>query len=180
MKKALIVIDLQNDYFPGGKMQLDNTQEVLENTNKLIKYAREQEYKIYFIQHIAKKEDAPFFVRNTQGVKLYNKLDLQNDLVIIKNYPNSFRETNLHEELLKHNIQDLLICGAMTHMCIDTTTRAAFDLGYKCTLVSDCCATKELKFQEKTIKSEDVQNSCLAALNGTFCDIFDTKELILN
>lgn len=180
MKKALIVIDLQNDYFPGGKMELDNTSEVLKNTNTLIQYARKKEYKIYFIQHIAIKENAPFFLPDTKGAELHEKLDIQNDAVIVKNYPNSFQKTTLEKELLKENIKDLIICGAMTHMCIDTTVRAAFDLGYKSTVVSDCCATKELKFEEKIIKSEDVQNSFLAALNGTFCDIYNTNDLILN
>ncbi|MGB5867825.1 MAG: cysteine hydrolase family protein [Arcobacteraceae bacterium] len=178
MKKALIVIDLQNDYLPGGKMELVNTTEVLENTNKLIQYARTQKYKIYFIKHISTKNGATFFLPHTKGVELSDKLDIQNDLVIEKNFPNSFRDTILENELQKENIQDLVICGAMTHMCIDTTVRAAFDLGYNCTLVSDCCATKDLKFKEKIIKSADVQNSYLSALDGTFCSVLDIKDII--
>jgi len=177
MKKALIIIDLQNDYFKDGNMELVDIDIVLNNTNKLIKYAREKEYKIYFIQHFSTKESATFFIPNTDGVKLHKDLDIQNDIIIKKNYPNSFRDTVLHQELQKEQIKDLIICGAMTHMCIDTTVRAGFDLGYNITLIEDACATKDLKFKDYIIKSKDVHNSFISALGGVFCKVFSTKEI---
>ncbi len=178
MKKALIIIDLQNDYFKDGNMELVDIDIVLNNTNKLIKYAREKEYKIYFIQHFSTKESATFFIPNTDGVKLHKDLDIQNDIIIKKNYPNSFRDTVLHQELQKEQIKDLIICGAMTHMCIDTTVRAGFDLGYNINLIEDACATKDLKFKDYTIKSKDVHNSFISALGGVFCKVFSTKEAL--
>jgi nicotinamidase-related amidase len=101
MKKALIIIDLQNDYFCGGNMELVNINEALNNANKLIKLARLKGYKIYIIQHFSTKKDASFFVENTNGVKLHRGLNLKDDLIIKKNYPNSFRNTILQEELQK-------------------------------------------------------------------------------
>jgi len=177
MKKALIIIDMQNDYFKGGVMELQNIDEVLVQTNKLIHFARKEKYKIYFVQHFAIKEGATFFVPNTNGVKLHKDLDIQNDFMIEKNYPNSFRDTVLHHELEKENINELIICGAMTHMCIDTTVRAGFDMGYKIELVSDACATKDLVFRDTIIKANDVQNSFMGALNGTFCEVKKVKNI---
>ena len=178
MKKALIIIDLQNDYFEGGSMELQNVNEVLTQINKLIQFARKEKYKIYFVQHFAIKEGATFFVANTNGVKLHKRLDFQNDMIIKKNYPNSFRDTNLQNELQKESINDLIICGAMTHMCIDTTVRAGFDLGYKIKLVSDACATKDLIFEDNIIKAQDVHGSFLSALGAVFCEVIDTEEII--
>jgi len=174
--KALIVIDLQNDYFKGGKIELVNSELALKEANIAIKIAREKGYKIYFIQHIAAKKDASFFLPNSYGVKLHENLDIQNDTIIQKHYPNSFRETTLKDELDKHNINKLIICGAMTHMCIDTTVRAAFDLGYKIELLANACATKDLSFNGNTVLAKDVQNSFLSALNGTFCNVVNSLQ----
>jgi len=178
MKKALIIIDMQNDYFCGGNMELQNIDEALNRTNELINFAREQKHKIYFIQHLSTREGATFFIPNTKGVKLNSKLDISNDMIIDKKYPNSFRDTTLKEELDKENINNLIICGAMTHMCIDTTVRAGFDLGYKITLANDACATRDLQFKDMTIKADDVHHSFMSALGSVFCEVKDTVEII--
>lgn len=178
MKKALLVIDLQNDYFKNGSMELKGIDEVLKQSNKLIVFAREKKYKIYFIQHVARNKNAGFFVPNTNGVKLHKNLDIQDDMIIKKNYPNTFRDTKLIKELKKENINDLIICGAMTHMCIDTSVRAAFDLGYKIELVNDACASKDLVFEEKVIKAADVNLSFLSALSSVFCEVKNTNKII--
>jgi len=176
MKKALIVIDLQNDYFGGGNMELVNIDATLKNTNKLIQYARKQEYKIFIIQHFA-EEGASFFALNTEGVEINKDLDIQSGIIINKKYPNSFRETKLHEELQANNIDSIIVCGAMSHMCIDTTVRAGFDLGYKIELVSDACATRDLQFKDEIIKAKDVHNSFMSALGSAFCEIKDTNKI---
>lgn len=178
MKKALIVIDLQNDYFCGGNMELQEINKALIQTNKLIEYARKEKYKIYFVQHFATKDDATFFVKNTKGVELNKDLDIQDDVIIEKNYPNSFRNTILKNELDKENISELIICGAMTHMCIDSSVRAAFDLGYKILVASDACTTKKLQFQDKIIKAQDVHFAFMSALESVFCEVKETEQII--
>ncbi len=173
MNKALIVVDMQNDYYIGGKNELTNIKEALENIVKLINKAHEAGEEVIFIQHIAKK-DAPFFAEGSKGVELHKDLPTQSqDSIIVKHYPNSFRETNLHQLLQSKNITHLTICGAMTHMCIDTTVRAAFDLGYKINLVANACATKDLNYNGEIIEAKYVQASFLAALNGTFCEVIE-------
>jgi len=178
MNKALIVIDMQNDYFPGGKMALQGIKEALQNTNDLIRFSRKQGYKIFFVQHTALGKEATFFVPDTPGVELYKELNIQEDTIIHKHYPNSFRETDLKEILDSENIHVLIICGAMTHMCIDTTVRAGFDLGYDITLAHDACATKDLQFGETTISAHEVHYSFVSAMGSAFCDVKSTEEVV--
>ncbi len=178
MKKALIIIDMQNDYFAGGKMELVGIDEAMENTIKLIEDAKAKEYEIFFIQHISTREGATFFLPNSEGVKLHMRFDVSVGTVIQKNYPNSFRGTSLQEKLQEKGIKNLIICGAMSHMCVDTTVRTAFDLGYNVELVSDACATKDLVFHGETIRTKDVQNAFMASLNGLFCKVKFTQEII--
>ena len=171
MKNALIVVDMQNDYYIGGKNELTGIKEALGNIVKLVNKAHKAEDEVIFIQHIAPK-DAPFFAKGSDGTSLHKDLPIQSqDSIIVKHYPNSFRETNLHQLLQSKNITNLTICGAMTHMCIDTTVRAAFDLGYKITLVSNACATKDLSYKSEIIEAKYTQASFLAALDGTFCEV---------
>ena len=178
MKKALIVIDMQNDYFVGGKMELNNIDIALNNTLKLIDYANKNNFPIYFIKHISNRADATFFLPNNSGVKLHKSLNTNLGKVIIKHYPNSFKDTNLNTELKDFKIDNLIICGAMNHMCVDSTVRAGLDLGYKIELIHDACATKDLEFNTKIIKAEDVHSAFMSALDGTFCKVKTTKELV--
>jgi len=134
---------------------------------------------IVFIQHLATKPNASFFIPGTSGAEIHLSIcPLENETVIIKNFPNSFRNTNLHQHLQTLDSTDLVICGAMSHMCIDTTTRAATDLGYLCTLISDACATRDLVFNDQKVKAADVQNAYMAALNGTFAQVISTEQFL--
>lgn len=178
MKKALIIIDMQNDYFAGGKMELVDIDEAMKNTLKLIEDAKEQKYEIFFIQHISTREGATFFLPNSEGVKLHTRFDVSIGTVIQKHYPNSFRETSLEAKLKEKGIKDLIICGAMSHMCVDTTVRAAFDLGYNVELISDACATKDLGFHGETIRAKDVHNAFMASLDGVFCEVKYTSHMV--
>lgn len=179
MKPTLLLIDIQNDYFSGGKMELVNMDEAAGNAQKLLTYFRKNNLPIVFIQHLATKPNASFFISDTSGAEIHNSvLPIVNETVIIKNFPNSFRNTNLHQHLQTLSSKDLVICGAMSHMCIDTTTRAASDLGYSCTLISDACATCDLVFNDQKVKAADVQIAFMAALNGTFAQVISTNQFL--
>ncbi len=95
----------------------------------------------------------------------------------VKHYPNAFRETGLLEHLRRKGIERLVVMGMMTHMCIDTTTRAAADLGFECTLVHDACATRDLAFGRKVVGATEVQTAFVAALNGLFAKVQSSDEL---
>ena len=150
---------------------------MLENTNSLMAYAKKQAYPIFCIQHLS-SQSGSFFLPDTVGAALHQDLNTQACQIIEKHYPNSFRETTLHQELQQQHINHLIIAGAMTHMCIDSTIRAAYDLGYRITLAEDACSTKELTFRGDRISAPTVQTTYLAALNGLFCDVVSTNAVI--
>ena len=179
MQPTLLIIDIQNDYFEGGKMELVNMDKATENAEKLLSYFRKNDLPIVFIQHLAIKPNASFFIPGTFGAEIHESIrPVANETVIIKNLPNSFRNTNLHQHLQSLGSTDLVICGSMSHMCIDTTTRAAADLDYSCTLISDACATRDLVFNDQKVLAADVQTAYMAALNGTFAQVISTEQLL--
>jgi nicotinamidase-related amidase len=172
-------VDLQNDYFSGGNMELVETQKAAANAQQLLSKFRKENLPIIHIQHISTRPGATFFVPETHGAKINEMVvPTENEKVVVKNYPNSFRETSLLVTLKDLKISDIVICGAMSHMCIDATTRAAFDLGFNCVVAEDACATKDLIFKERTIKASDVHASFMAALSVPYAKIESTEEII--
>ena len=179
MKSGLILIDLQNDYFPGGRMELVGIEQASLKARNLLESFREKERPIYQMQHIFHNGDAGFFMPETDGIDIHERIKpLSNERVIQKHYPNSFLETTLLDELKKAEIEQLVLCGAMSHMCIDATVRAAADLGFKCVLVHDACATRDLQFDNKTIAAGEVHRSFMSALGFAYADIVTCHEFL--
>lgn len=179
MSKALIIIDIQNDYFQGGNCELVNPMEASLKAKELLEHFRKNKMPVFHVQHINLRKGATYFLPNTKGVQIHeNVKPLENEIIIEKNFPNSFLETNLESELEKQNIKELVICGMMSHMCIDSTTRAAFDLGFDCILAHDACTTKDLVFLDKKVNASEVHNSFMSALGTIFSKVLDTKSII--
>lgn len=179
MKPALILVDIQNDYFPGGNMELVNMDQVSSNARLLLDKFRDQDLQTFHIQHTFLDSSAGFFIPNTEGSEIHGSVDpLPNEIVIHKNFPNSFRETNLFDQLKENNISDLVICGAMSHMCIEATTRAAADYGFKCVVVHDACATRDVEFRDKTVSAIDVHNASMSALAFAYANVVNINELL--
>ena len=179
MKPTLLIVDIQNDYFTGGKMELVGMEAASGNAQKLLSHFRKNNLPIVFIQHLSTRPNASFFIPNTAGAEIHESIrPLTNETVIVKHFPNSFRETHLHQFLQTHNLTELVICGAMSHMCIDTTTRAAADLGYSCKLIADACATRDLLFDGQKVLAEQVQIAYMAALNGSFAQVISTEQFL--
>jgi len=177
-KDALIIVDMQNDYFPGGRMELDGMDTAAENAGRLLSFFRSEHKHIFHIQHIAVRKDAGFFVPDTRGVEIHGTLaPLPSEKVITKHYPNGFRDTGLLDALKTEGIGQLTICGAMSHMCIDATTRAAFDLGFGCTVVSDACATRDLAFEGEPIPAAMVHGAFMSALSPIYAVLKKTREI---
>ena len=178
MSKALLIVDVQNDYFEGGRSELHNPQKALINIEKTLALFRKKELPVIHVQHINARSGATFFILGTNGVSIHKNLTpLDNEHLIIKRAPNSFLNTNLASVLQENRISELIICGMMSHMCIDTTTRACMDYGITVTLLEDACATKNLVFHEKIIPAETVHDVFMASLSGIFANVIKTDEL---
>lgn len=177
-KTALLVIDVQNDYFAQGKMELHHPESALNNINRLEQHFLQTQQPIIYIQHIFQDPAAPFFVRDTEGAKLHAGLKMtEGSKLIVKHFPNSFFQTDLNEQLQKLGVDKLIITGMMTQMCVDATTRAALELGYDTELVSDATASKALSFGEHEVDASHVQATILAALS-MLTPISSTQQLL--
>ena len=178
MKTALILIDIQNDYFPSGKGELENPIAAATQASKLLDFFRQQKWPTVHIQHVAIRPGAITFLPETEGVKIHPSVaPLVGETVIVKHFPNSFRETNLLEHLKRLEVGCLVLCGMMTHMCVEAGMRAATDFGYPVLLAADACATRALSYGETTVPAAYVQAACLAALKS-YGQVLKTKEIL--
>jgi nicotinamidase-related amidase len=179
VKTALLLVDIQREYFPGGAMPLDSPVEAAAQARTLLAHFRYNHLPAIFVQHVSLDTKAASFRLGSPGVSLYTSIrPLPGEAVVRKHHPNSFRETNLLELLRADEVSRLVICGMMTHMCIDATTRAAFDYGFFCTVAADACATRDLSFAGETVPAAMVQRAFLAALNGTYGRVMNTDEIV--
>jgi nicotinamidase-related amidase len=179
MKNALLLVDIQNDYFEGGKMPLKDMDAAAANAAELLSHFRSTRQPTFHIQHTWEDKSAPFFVANSEGAKLHQSIAPgPNEKVIVKHFPNSFRDTRLLEELQKAGIERLAICGAMSHMCIDATTRAAADLGFDCVVAHDACATTDVKFGRKKVPADKVHTAFMSALEFAYAKVVPTTEVV--
>ena len=178
-KKALLIIDIQNDYFEGGANPLIGSAEASINAKSLLQNFREKSLPVIHIQHFSTRADSTFFIPNTKGVEIHDHvMPNSGEKVIVKNYPNSFFETDLLDYLNSNSITDLVICGMMTHLCVDATTRAAKDFGFTCVVIGDACATKDLEIHGERVAASEVQKSFLAALNYFYSTVKNTHEYL--
>jgi nicotinamidase-related amidase len=167
-KMALLIIDIQQFYFPDGSSPLVNPEEASLNAGKILNLFREKELPIIHIRHNARS-----------GADIHpNVAPRMGEKVISKNEANSFNGTELVDYLRENNITNLVICGMMTHMCVEATTRAAYDLGFECTVIQDACTTKDLKYGDAIVKAQDVHLSTLSTLSGTYATVIDAETWI--
>lgn len=179
MNQGLILIDIQNDYFKGGNMELSGMEQAANNAKKLLKEFRSNHFPVFHVQHISKQEGATFFLPDTEGAEINTTVTPRSAEPIVKKHsPNSFQNTNLLAKLKEAEIDEVIICGAMSHMCVDATTRAAFDLGFQCKVIDDACATRNLEHKGKEVKATDVHSAFMAALATPYADVLSTDSFL--
>ncbi|MDD3446644.1 MAG: cysteine hydrolase family protein, partial [Zavarzinia sp.] len=175
VKQAVIVVDIQKDYFPGGKWPLVNVEAAADKAAKVIAAARAAGDAVVHIRHEFPMEAAPFFAPGSEGAAIHPKAaPLPGEPVIVKNAVNAFLNTNLDATLKQAGIEAVTIVGAMSHMCVDAATRAAADLGYKVTVVEDACATTDLETGGRKVPAADVHAAFMAALGFAYAEVVDT------
>ncbi len=171
MKEALLIIDVQNDYFPGGTNELPGSIEAERMIQKLLLESRQTGRTVIYVKHL-NSEGCGFLVEGTHGAEIASCIaPLPGEKVITKRCPSSFLGTDLYQYLLENGIEQLVVCGMMSHMCVDTTVRAAMDYGIKVRLVSDACATMALTWNGITYSADLVHNVFMASLNGVFAEV---------
>jgi len=175
---ALVIIDIQNDYFPGGAMELEGADAAGTKASEILKNFRERKLPVIHVRHLSVRPGSTFFIPGTRGAEIHAAVQpASGESVIEKNFPNAFRNTSLRESLEHLGVTNLVVAGMMTHMCVDASVRHAADLGYKVTLLGDACATRAQSYGGETVPARQVHAAFLAALNGFYAKVVKTHEL---
>ena len=177
MKKALILIDIQNIYFTEGGYRLSNPEKAAENASKLLHYFRQKGLPVIHVKHLFETAGYKETVDYLRDFHPY-VTPIPEEIVIEKHYPSSFLGTELQQVLNSQGIQELVIAGMMSHMCIDTTVRAAKDYGYPVTLIDDACTTKSLMYHKEVLEAELVHKVFIASLQPVFAKVSTTEAYI--
>jgi len=179
MNTALLLLEIQNDYFPNGRIPLEKSLEASAKAQLILEAHRERKLPVIHVQHISTHPDAAYLLPCTKGAEFHSAVQpLKNETIIKKHYPNSFKDTGLLSHLRKNNINHLTICGMMTHLTIDATVRAAYDAGFSCTVIQDACAAHQLEFNHTQISEPQVHFAFLAALQMMYASVINTEEFL--
>ncbi|HDR9224214.1 TPA: cysteine hydrolase [Burkholderia vietnamiensis] len=178
-KRGLIVVDLQNEYLPTGKLPLSGIEAATANAARLIADARNKGIPVFHIRHEFANGEAPVFVPGTDGVEIQPAVaPVGDEPVIVKNHINSFRETDLKQQLDERGINEVVVFGAMSHMCVDAIVRAAADMGYPVTVLHDACATLDLTFGGVTVPAAHVHAAMMAAFEFGYGTVKSADEYL--
>ncbi|UYV36095.1 cysteine hydrolase [Rhodobacteraceae bacterium D3-12] len=177
-KDALILVDIQNDYFPGGLWPVEGMEAAAERAAHLLSAARTSGQMVVHVRHEMASDKAPFFRPASKGAEIADAVaPAQGEMVLTKARPNSFLGTGLFDLLKAADVTAVTLCGAMSQMCIDATARAAADHGFKVRVVADACAAKSLVFNEVSVPAPQVHATIMAALQGTYAEIVTAKDI---
>ncbi len=168
MKTALLVIDIQEFYFVNGKSQLEYPEEASEQASKILKAFRDKNELVVHIRHASSKDSAIH-----ANVKPEN-----GERVITKHYVNSYRDTDLLHYLQQNDIRSVVICGMMTHVCVEAAARASADYGFNVTVISDACATRNVVYGSDTVLAKNVHNATLSTIQSFYGTTVTTEEFL--
>ncbi|MBM9500776.1 cysteine hydrolase [Leptospira sp. 201903071] len=177
---ALLILDVQMDFFPGGRFELEGSTQAASKGESVLKYFRKKKFPVFHIQHISTRKGATFFFPGTPGVDFHSShLPIPGETLIVKHTVNPFQNTNLLKELHAKNVKRIVVFGMMTHMVVDSTVRSAYDLGFKdIVVISDASATRSLKFESNSIPARQVHGAFLSALGYIFAKIATASEFL--
>ncbi len=175
---ALLIIDIQNDYFAGGAMALEGPDAAAAKAAQALSAFRKQQKPVVHVRHLSIRPGSTFFLPGTKGAEIHSSVaPMKDETLIEKNFPNSFRGTSLQKRLEELGVRELVIAGMMTNMCVDATVRHAADHGYKVTLLGDACATRAQSYGGESVPARQVHAAFLAALNGFYAKVIRADEL---
>jgi nicotinamidase-related amidase len=174
MRRALLIIDIQQDYFPGGAYPLVEPEAAAAAAGRLLERFRAGGEAVIHLRHVWDAPDATFMRPGTDGVKIHPLVKpAEREPVVDKDMPNGFVGTDLEGRLRNEGIDELVVAGMMSSMCVDATVRAAADLGFDVTLVQDACAAPDLEFRGRTVPGTVVHDAFMAALADGYASVVD-------
>jgi nicotinamidase-related amidase len=178
MSRALLIIDIQNDYFPGGAHPLVGPEAAAANAARVLDAFRDAGTPVVHLQHVWDAPEATFMRPGTDGVEIHAGVaPADGETVIRKAAPNGFAGTALERELRGHGVEEVVVAGMMSSMCVDATVRAAVDLGFTATVVHDACAAPDLEFGGQAIPGATVHGAFMAALDGSYATLVAAADL---
>lgn len=176
---ALMIVDLQNDYFADGKWPLVGIAPAAEKAAAVLEHFRERSLPVVHVRHEFPSSEAPFFTPGSEGARIHASMaprESGRETVVLKHGVNAFLGTDLHQHLQARGIESLVVVGAMSHMCIDAATRAASDLGYRVTVLQDACATHDQTFDGVTVPAAQVHAAFMAGLAFAYAEVTDVAD----
>jgi nicotinamidase-related amidase len=178
MSRALVIIDIQRDYFPGGAYPLVGPEVAAANAKRVLEAFRDNGEPIVHLQHVWDAPDATFMRPGTDGIEIHADVAPEDDETVLrKTEPNGFVGTALERELRGHGVEEVVVAGMMSSMCVDATVRAAVDLGFTATVVHDACAAPDLEFAGEAIPGATVHGAFMAALGDGYARLVRADEL---
>jgi nicotinamidase-related amidase len=179
MARALLIIDIQRDYFPGGAYPLIEPVRAAEAARRVLDAFRTNGDPVIHLQHVWDEPDATFMRPGTDGVEIHPRLAPSADEPVLqKAAPNGFVGTALEKELRSRGVDELVTAGMMSSMCVDATVRAAADLGFPVTVVHDGCAAPDLRFGDVDVPGASVHAAFMAALADGYAKVVSSDELL--
>jgi nicotinamidase-related amidase len=178
MTAALLIVDIQNDYFADGAYPLAGAEAAAARAREVLLACRRAGVPVVHVQHVWDAPDAAFMRPGTTGVEIHDAVAPEpGERVVRKEYPNAFHETTLRTELEEAGVDRLIVCGMMSNLCVDSTVRAAADLGYEVELVHDACAASDLAFGGRAVAGDVVHVAFMAAL-GEFAAVVSSEDVV--
>jgi nicotinamidase-related amidase len=177
MTRALVIVDIQRDYFPGGNMPLHEPEAAAAKAGRVLEAFRAAGEPVIHIQHLS-PAGAGFLEEGTPGAEIMAPVTPDaGETVMQKRAPNSFLGTELEQHLRELGVDEVVVVGMMTSMCVDATTRAGADLGFGMTIVPDACAAPALEFDGRQVSGPDVHAAFVAALGQFYATVTPADQL---
>lgn len=173
---SLVIIDAQKEYL-SGPLALSGMADAVANIGRMLEAARKAGRPIIHVRHLG-TVGGLFDPQGPRGEFIPGLEPKGDEIIIEKRMPNAFKNTKLHETLQALGHLDLIVCGFMSHSSVSTTVRRAKDYGYRCTLVEDACATRDLPFKDGVIPAAQIQQSEMAIMADNFACVTPTDSLV--
>jgi len=176
---VLLIIDIQNFYFEGGRLPLVGSVEASLQAKAVLDAFRTKNFPVIHIQHLPAGIDGYEPGKTDYQYAIHpNVAPIPGETVVAKHFANAFRDTKLADILKGLKVKTLVITGMQTHMCVEAATRHGADLGYAVVLVDDACATRDLKFGDSVVPAGSVHAAVLAAMNGTYAVVATAADIL--